>query len=391
MSEEFSGYEETQEVGWFARIKGALAGLIVGPLMVVIFLGLLVWNEGRAVKRARDLEAGLAAVVSVKADAVEPANEGRLVHFSGMTQGGPLADLLFRVSAEGVRLLREVEMYQWREEVKTEQEKQLGGSTVERKRYLYSKVWSSTLIDSSGFQSEQYSNPDRMPYESEAFAAQPVRLGAFELGADFVEQLDKAEPLALGSGVALPPELSGKSRVQGSEIYVGQDPGTPEVGDVRIRFSLVKPDTISVVGRQGGSRLEPYQTAEMSTSINLLGYGSLTSQQLFKAAEDENTIITWVLRAVGLLFVFVGVRTFFMPLSVLADVVPFIGGIVEVGATLASLLIALPLALTTIAVAWIAFRPLVAVGLLVVAGAALYGVFSLARSRRQARLGASMA
>lgn len=386
MSEQFSGYEETQEVGWFERIKGALAGLIIGPLLVLISLGALVWNEGRAVKRARDLEAGQAAVVSVKAEAVEPANEGRLVHLSGLTQGGPLADALFGVRAEGIRLLREVEMYQWREEEKTEREKQLGGKTVDRKRYLYDKVWSSTLIDSDRFkQSDSHRNPERMPYESEAFAAQPVRLGAFELGADFVEQLDKAEPLALGSGVALPPELSGKSQVQGSELYVGQDPGTPEVGDVRIRFALVKPDTVSVVGRQAGSRIESYQAAEMSTSISLLGYGSLTSQQLFKAAEDENTIITWIIRVVGVLFAFAGVRTFFQLFTVLADVVPFIGGIVEVGATLVSLLIAVPLALVTIAVAWIAFRPLLGVALLVVAGAAVFGVFSLARGRQQAR------
>ena len=45
------------------------------------------WNEGRAVRTAESLEEGAGAVVSVPADAVDPGNEGKLVHVSEQLGG----------------------------------------------------------------------------------------------------------------------------------------------------------------------------------------------------------------------------------------------------------------------------------------------------------------
>jgi hypothetical protein len=48
----------------------------------------------------------------------------------------------------------------------------------------------------------------------------------------------------------------------------------------------------------------------------------------------------------------------------------------------ACFLIALCLSALTIAIGWIAYRPLVGIGLMVVAGAAVFGMIKLAQSRK---------
>ena len=54
---------------------------------------------------------------------------------------------------------------------------------------------------------------------------------------------------------------------------------------------------------------------------------------------------------------FFGLSMVLKPLSVLTDVLPFLGDLVEMGSSLVAFLIALPCALVVIAVAWLFFRP----------------------------------
>jgi hypothetical protein len=277
-------------------------------------------------------------------------------------------------------------MYQWKERVRTEKDKQLGGKVVERKVYTYDKEWSANVIDSSDFKEMTgHRNPGRMPYTSEEFTAPEVLLGAFVLGNEFVGQLDKSEPLELeGAAVqGLASEVAGQAKVGSTELYLGDNPSTPTVGDVRIRYEVVKPAQVTVVGQQAKGRVEPYQAEGMDSSIALLEYGSLTAPQMFTSAEESNAVLTWVLRVVGFVVMLVGLLFMTKPLSVFADVVPFLGSIVETGTFLVSLLVALPLSLVTMAVAWLFYRPLLAVGLLVVAGGAITAVVMLTRRHKQ--------
>jgi len=55
MSESFT---EHSSQGWFSRIIGSFVGVLVGLALMAGAGGLLFWNEGRTVKRAKDLEAG---------------------------------------------------------------------------------------------------------------------------------------------------------------------------------------------------------------------------------------------------------------------------------------------------------------------------------------------
>lgn len=71
---------------------------------------------------------------------------------------------------------------------------------------------------------------------------------------------------------------------------------------------------------------------------------------------------------------FIGFYLLMGPLSVLADVVPFIGNIVGAGTAIVALMLTAVGGLITIAVAWIVFRPVLAISLLVVSAAVIYGI-----------------
>jgi hypothetical protein len=111
--------------------------------------------------------------------------------------------------------------------------------------------------------------------------------------------------------------------------------------------------------------------------------GARPADAMFEAAALGNSTLTWALRVLGFLMLFVGISMVFRPLAVLADVVPLVGSFVGAGISLGSLLISAPLALVVIAVGWIVYRPLVAILLLLGALAAIAGgVFLVFASRR---------
>src|SRR5690606_10248642 len=109
-------------------------------------------NEGRAVKTHRALNEGQKGAVSVQADKVDPANDGKLVHVIGKaTTAEVLKDGPFEMAANAITLTRSVEMYQWVEETKSETRKKLGGGTETIKTTVYEKAWKSSLQPSSEF------------------------------------------------------------------------------------------------------------------------------------------------------------------------------------------------------------------------------------------------
>src|SRR5450756_1875270 len=91
-------------------------------------------------------------VVTVEPARVDPANEGKLVHVNGEVKAvAPLRDPEFRVAVTGLRLIRTVEMYQWKAEKHTERHTTLGGSEDSSTTYTYHLTWNGSRIDSSHF------------------------------------------------------------------------------------------------------------------------------------------------------------------------------------------------------------------------------------------------
>lgn len=349
----------TTQQSWFSRLKSSVSGILVGLALVLGSFVLLFWNEGRAVRTHKMLQEGAGIVVSVDSQRVDPRHEGRLVHMTGMASTDEkLTDPLFRVSVTGLRLARQVEMLQWHESKSSKTSKKLGGGTETVTTYAYSKKWSANLIDSSSFQEAAgHGNPDSFVIKPASWQAKNVRLGAFRLNDRQIAAITAAETLPLSKKNRPDKDLAGKGRVVDGIMYFGSKKHD-RVGDIRVSLQVVKPVQLSVIARQTGDSFTPYKT-EAGGHLQMLRPGTATAEQMFSSAEAGNTLLTWILRFVGLGLMFAGFKLILRVFSVLADIVPLAGSIIGAGTGLIAFLTALILSLTTIAFAWVFYRPLI--------------------------------
>jgi len=367
MSDQF---QAVSSQSWFSRLGSAIKGILVGLLFILGGVILLFWNEGRAVHRAQTLEKGASQVISVNAASMNAANDGKLVHLTGEAKTDEvLKDPKLGVSTQAIRLSRRVEMYQWTEHSKSTTKKKLGGGTETVTTYSYDMGWSSSPIDSSSFANpEGHTNPP-MPFSSDSWQAEKVRVGAFELAPVFINKIPKEETVSVDSSQVekLPEVLRANARISDGSFYFGKDPAHPAIGDLKISFSKVPAQIVSIVGLQQAGMLTAYPMK--NGSISLLEAGTHSADEMFQSAKTANKTMTWILRVVGILVLFMGFGMLFKPLAVLADVVPFIGSLVGVGMGVVSFFLALGTGVLTIAIGWLAYRPLLGISLLILAGA----------------------
>lgn len=385
-------YTEVTSTSWFARIGNSLKGILLGLVLVVVSFVVLFWNEGRTVKQYKTLKEGAGKVISVPADKVDPANSGKLVHVTGRASTGEtLRDDAFGISGNAIKLERSVQMYQWKEESKSESRKKLGGGEETKTTYSYSQDWEDRPIDSSTFkQRNGHENPGKMPIEGKTWSASHVTLGAFTLSPDLVQMIntfdalpvnDPAPAVQQAAGVegqpAPAPAQGGRKVFQGG-YYFGDDPARPKTGDIKVSFSVVRPLDVSVIAAQRDATFAPFKTSA-GGAIEMLDPGTKSATEMFEGAQAGNTMLAWILRIGGFVLMFIGFSMILKPLSVIADIVPFIGSLIGAGTGFVAFVVSLILSLITIAIAWIFFRPLVAVVLLLLAGG---GIYLLARRRK---------
>ena len=364
---------EVTSQGMGSRLMNSLKGVLVGLALIAGSIGLLWWNEGRTVQMARDLEEAGGNVVSVAVDNVDQANAGKLIHVTGdLKTEETLQDSIFKIKGNAIHLKRSVEMYQWEEKEESKTEKKMGGGTETTKTYSYSKEWSSSRNDSTGFKKpEGHSNPT-MPYQASSQSAQNVQLGAFKLSAELISMVGGGSPVELTpeSLNALNSDLKLKTVIDGNSFYISQsgkpNPSSPEVGDLKVSFELTKPGPVSVVGVQTGNSFSSY-TGGNGNAILLLENGTKTAAAMFQTAQSSNSMWGWIWRAVGLIAMTMGFGMIFKPIATLGDVVPFIGSALEFGIGVISFILSFIISFIVIAIAWIFYRPLLGIGLLAVA------------------------
>lgn len=359
-------FTDVTSESWFSRIGNSFKQVIFGVILILVSAVLLWWNEGRAVTTARSLAEGKGAVVEASSDKVDTALDGKLVHVTGQATGkGTLSDPDYGVTSpeSSLRLERKVEMFQWTESKKSETRTKIGGGTEKKTTYSYATEWSSTLEKSSDFKQPQgHENPTSMP-ASRDFVSPSATLGAYTLSDSLVKRIDTFAPLTPDAkSVAASPQ-GAQMRVAGEQLYRGADPSQPKVGDIRITFRTVAPTLVSVIAGQAAGGFQPFQI-QGGDALEMLDVGSVSAAQMFTEAESANTTLTWILRAVGWLLMTVGIGSLFSPFTTFASVLPFLGDILGFGVGLFSMVIGTAASLTIIAIAWIAYRPLLGLGLL---------------------------
>ena len=380
-----NSFTEVSSQSWFSRIGGAFKGIVVGIVLFIIALPVLYLNEGRAVRTYKTLKEGSGQVVSIDLESIDAANDGKLVHLTGeATTKEILSDAQFGISSNAIKLRRNVQMYQWKENKKTSTKKNVGGSTKTVTTYDYTKTWSSELIKSSSFKKvSDHENPSSMAFPSSTQTAKDVKIGSFDLSKSLVSKINAYDKFLLDTSKEIPEGISDKIKIHDGGFYFGSDPLSPNIGDQKISFEIVAPQTVSLVSQQASRSFEPF-LSKTGKKLELLKAGVFSADAMFEAAQSSNATMTWILRLVGFGIMFFGVSMVLRPLSVLADVLPFLGNLVGAATGLVALLIAGIGSLLVIAISWIVFRPLLGIILILAVGGLIYQLRIMSKKKKQA-------
>ncbi len=362
-------FTEVTHTSWPSRIGASLKGIFFGIALIVVGLCLLFWNEGRAVKTHKALVESQGLVVSINAQEPAPEMNGKLVHLTGeATTEQILKDELFPVSVHALKLQREVETYQWKETSHSEEKKNMGGDVETVTTYTYEKVWSSKQINSSSFKKPHgHENPEKWRYRAASWTADKVSIGQYQLSDTHKQALGHFETLALQHSTALPQGVEQNS----AGFYYGTNEREAQIGDQQISFIYAPIQTYSVIGDLDGSSLRAH-IASNGRPIALTTAGTHTADAMFEQAKSGNIMMTWLIRLAGCVLLIVAFNWILKPLSVLADIAPIFGKIVAIGTSIISFILGLVLALITISIAWIFYRPVLGLALLTIAIGLIY-------------------
>ena len=377
-------YTETTTTSYGQRLAGSAKGMIGGLLVFIIGTGLLWWNEGRTVRTAKAIGDAASHVESVAdVSKVDASLNGKLIHASAFADTkDTLTDDMFGVREQAIKLDRKVEYYQWVEHSQTKKRDKVGGGEETITTYTYEQKWVDKPVNSAEFKDPQYQSANKVLSEVEEREelAQHVTFGAYTLPESLVGSISGSEPVEVRMTEEqrftwnerlhmLRPKVNTETSLvhtSANTVYLGLSPNSPQIGDVRVTFTKVPPADISLIAQVDGSTFKAYK-AKNGQSFSRVQMGTVGADEMIEQARSENNMLTWVLRLVGVLLIVIGLKGMFGLLPMLFKVLPFLGSIVDAGVGLVSWIFGLAWSLIIIAIAWLVFRPIIGISLLVLA------------------------
>lgn len=388
-------YTETTTTTYGQRVKKSFGGIGSGILLFIVGTILLWWNEGRAVKTTKMLnEAAGVTVEMTDIGTIDPQFDGKLVHATGMTATiDSLIDSDFGVGVTAVKFNRKVEYYQWVENSKSQTKDKIGGGQETVTTYTYEKKWVNSPVASENFHDPEYqgANRIRIAIDDLRQTAENVSFGAYRLTKSQISSISGDQPYVFSEkdSERISNELFFKEeclidttltvKVQNNVISFGSNSGTPQVGDVRVTFTKVLPGEVSLMAQVSGDTFVPF-TAKNGKSFSVLEMGVKSADQMYEGQHSANKIWLWILRVLGIFLVIGGLKGIFGFIETLAKVVPFIANIIGAGVGLVCSIVGFAWSFIVIAIAWLAYRPVLGISLIVIAVAL---VIFLARGKKK--------
>ena len=396
-------FTETRTTGYGSRLGNSCMAIPMGIILFLVATALLWWNEGRAVHRAQDIKQVAKTAQSI--GDISNANtslDGQLIHTTGTASTEDiLSDDLFGIKTNALAIVRSAEYYQWKENEKHETKDKLGGKQEEIITYTYERDWTADPINSSRFKDPDYQGVNNVIWEIEDMRviASNVSFGTYTLPELFIsdivsKQSDNVSPLmisadnpalkqlnenvmkALGENVR--PEAAQVKdslayvHVFGNQVYIGFNPSKPSIGDIRLTFEQLAPScNISLIAVPTNGTFTTFQAKHDANEYELR-VGTWTLDQMIKQANDENATLTWILRILGVIVVIAALKMIFGILVTILKLVPFLASIMNLGVSLVCGVLGFVWSLIVIAIAWIFYRPLLGIALLVIAAGLVY-------------------
>lgn len=398
---------KTVRTSYGQRLKNSGSAMVTGLIMFVVGTVLLFWNEGRTVKTTRMIkEADKVCVELPEPGTVDPSFEGKMVHLVGFASTPEVfSDPTFGISAENIlRMERKVEYYQMVERSETSTKENLDGSKTETTTYYYDEKWVDEPVDSKNFEDvdRREANWTLITCEDQEYVAKEAKVGAYSIPDRMISSLSNEsimtinpapEALAAVDEYAKKNYYTQRDLVQvtnNNTIYVGLNPGTPAIGDVRITFYSVPQENVSIMATVTGNTFTKF-VAKNGYSMEVIRDGEHSKDEMVEEQKASNKALGWILRLIGFLLIYFGLRNIFNFVETLTKIIPIVKYVVSFGIGLACFLIALAWTIIVIAVGWIFYRPVLGIILLVAAGALIWYVVKKGKEKKAAEDAAAAA
>lgn len=388
-------YQETTRQSYGSKVKGGFQGILWGIILIIAGTVILWWNEGRAVKASdalKDFQKNYVEMPDIST--VNPEFEGKAVHATGIAMtSDTLRDAAFGIAVNAFRLCRGVEYYQWQENSSSESKDKLGGSTETTTTYTYEPGWSSEPVNSAEFKDPDYKGKNFVwrVIESSVQYASNATFGAYKLTDGIIACISGEEPVEPSLSEEQVNQLLAKVSdstvvvtVRGNQVYIGSDPDTPHIGDVRITFDQVtSPKTISILEKVVNGTFESF-IAKNGKSFSKVEMGTVSAENMIEHQKSANKLWMWVLRIIGALLVIAGNKGLLGFLSTIFAVVPIMQRIIGAGTGLVATVVGIVWSILVIALAWVAHRPVLAISLVAVAAVLCIWLFTRTRKKKAA-------
>lgn len=345
---------ETQE-----NVRNVFSGMLVGLILFVGSFFLLWFNEAGYVKSLQKADYIQKNVISISK--YSPEYNRKLVHYTGRVKTNDTVSDDF-VSVNTPALKKTVEMYQWDERCRSSK-----SGSHRTKSCSYTKKWSDKQINSTSFKERGHDNPT-MAFKSDEFFANNVLVDDFRLDPELIKKLNPE--IALTNL----PSKQGYQTYSGY-YYSGTDFSSPQIGDYRISYQYMPINSsVSIIAAQYNKIF--YEFSNNKYDIALLYNGIHSADGMVNIFKENAKMLLYILRILGFILMVAGLKLLISPLSIIFSFIPIIGDIAEYFTGFVCFLIALALSLITIAVAWIAVRPLISIPLIIISIFGIVFVFT---------------
>lgn len=233
-------------------------------------------------------------------------------------------------------------MFAWIERSETTTESNLGGSETETTTYTYYKDWTQAPTSTSSFEHpEGHENPQKL-LDSKSTTVNTAKIGVYELSPQKLS-LSGSRDLNLNHDII---DYKDDIKLKGNYIFKGKGKlENPKVGDIRVSYTYIPNNSDGTIfGKLNKNKIDPFVTED----ARLYRMFSGTHDEAISKMATEHSIMTWILRLIGFLLMWSGLKMVFGPISILLDVVPFFGSVSKMAIGGISFIVALILSIITI-------------------------------------------
>lgn len=269
-----------------------LAGIGLVAFGAVVY-GLDSWRSGH---RGGQIEYILKNARQITTIDVPPLGDGELVIATDVPMpGARITDPDLGFSVEALSYSRSVEIFQWREYKDTS-----SGQT----QYSYQKEWVGSPISSASFDSLRYRNYGSLPFRDRTIRAEEVTFGDLKLDKAFFSSFPSSSRLNVSREMydTMPNYFQQRFAILDGGLFPNR---SPEIGDIRVRFTAVQPRQSTVVGAYSGGKIVPAKTE--AGEIAILREGNLSLDELADAEKSSNRSVGIFLKIVAAMLAVSGV------------------------------------------------------------------------------------